>query len=638
MRKIIILSGAILITSLLSAQQSSLYMPPAFQKAYEKGTRSWDGNPGPNYWQNSAKYNIKAEYDPVTKLIAGKETILYKNNSQDTIPYLVTKLLQNAYKKGNARDNEIPAELLTDGVKIWKFAVNGKTFYKDNEPVLEDIPPYFVQEFGTNLLIVLRNNPIKPGDEVIIEAEWELSLPSRSLVRTGFYDSTSFFAGYWYPQVSVYDDISGFDVYSYTGIQETYNDMNEYEVELTLPSDYLVWATGVQQNEEEVYSKAILKRINASKESDELMKIVEKEDWGKGPVSGEGKKTWKFKASNVPDFAWGASDHFLWDATSLVVDQINGRRVWVHSVYPDNENDYSDIIGYCRKGIDYLSNDFPGVPFPYPKHITIHTLHAGGMEFPMMANNNFFADTAMCYDVTVHEIAHSYFPFYVGVNERQYAWMDEGWVTIFGHLALKADGYSRNQWFMEPTSLYTNMSNSLNNTPLMVPSSMLNFFTMTNHYYVRPVQAQLFLLDLMKELGVDNPLPEYIRRWNGKHPTPYDFFFTMNDIAGEDLAWFWKPWYFDFGYADLAIKEVKNNGNQVEITVKKVGTHPVPIHLEITYDENLVENETASIQVWKDGRDEHTIVIETDVKALKVVLGSPEIPDVNPADNTWKAL
>ena len=131
MSRIIFLSGALLLASLLSAQKSSLYMPPVFQNAYEKGTRSWDGNPGPNYWQNSASYSIKAEYDPVTRLISGEETILYKNNSRDTIPYLVTKFLQNAYKKGNAKDNEIPEELLTDGVKIGKFIVNGKTYYKD---------------------------------------------------------------------------------------------------------------------------------------------------------------------------------------------------------------------------------------------------------------------------------------------------------------------------------------------------------------------------------------------------------------------------------------------------------------------------------------------------------------------------
>ena len=627
-----------LIASMLSAQNTSLYMPSVFQKAYEKGTRSWDGNPGPNYWQNRAKYTIKAEYDPATKLISGKETVVYKNNSQDTIPYLITKILQNVYKKGYARDVEVPENLITKGVYIGKFVVNGKTYYKDNEPVTEDIPPYFVQEFGTNLVVVLRDNPIKPSDEVTIEAEWALTLPPRSSVRTGFYDSTSFFAGYWYPQVSVYDDITGYDIESYTGIQETYNDMNDYEVEITLPSDYLVWATGIQQNEDEVYSKPILKRIKESKESDELMNIVTREDLEKRLVRGDGKVTWKFKATGVPDFAWGASDHLLWDATSLVVDQGTGRRVWIHSVYPDNENDYSEIIGHCRKGIDFLSSTFPGVPFPYPKHITIHTLRAGGMEFPMMANNNYFPDSAMRYDVTVHEIAHSYFPFYVGINERQYAWMDEGWVTVFGHLALQAAGYPRNRWFMEPTSSYEYQAISLNNTPLMVPSSMLNEFTETNHYYIRPVQAQLLLLDIMKELGFDNPLPEYIRRWHGKHPTPYDFFFTMNHIAGQDLAWFWKPWYFEFGYPDLAIKEVKENGKQIEITVEKVGTQPVPIYLEITYEDGRVDNEKESIMAWKDGKTELTFKIESEDKPVKVVVGNPEVPDVNKGNNTWTAL
>jgi len=355
-------------------------------------------------------------------------------------------------------------------------------------------------------------------------------------------------------------------------------------------------------------------------------------------LQGTGKQTWIFKAEQVPDFAWAASDHFLWDATSLVVDEESNRRVWIHSVYPSNENDYSQIISYAREGIDYLSNQTPGVPFPYFKHITFHGLLGGGMEFPMMANNNYFADTVMCYDVTVHEIAHTYFPFYVGINERQFAWMDEGWVTIFGHMSAMEKGYSRERLFMEPTSSYSRNSSNLNNTPLMVPSSLLNSFTMNNHYYIRPVQAQFLLLDLMKESGIDNPLPEYINRWAGKHPTPYDFFFTMNDIIGEDLSWFWEPWYFEFGYPDLAIKEVKQSGKKIEITIEKKGNHPVPIYVELSNDKNQTEAHAESIRVWQNGNDEYRVVINTDMTVHKIKLGNQEIPDVNSEDNLWNKV
>jgi len=204
MKKIYILFTSILITGIIAAQHTSLYMPPSFKRAYEKGTRSWDGKPGPNYWQNSSKYKIWAEYDPATKFIIGKEEVVYSNNSPDTIMYFVTKLLQNAYKKGNAKDYEVDPDLLTDGIEIGKFVINGTTYYEDNEPVLNGKPPFFIQLFGTNLLIILRDNPIMPGDQLKIEAEWKVELPERSLYRTGHYDSTSFFAGYWYPQIAYY--------------------------------------------------------------------------------------------------------------------------------------------------------------------------------------------------------------------------------------------------------------------------------------------------------------------------------------------------------------------------------------------------------------------------------------------------
>lgn len=636
MKKVVIVFYVCFTFNLVNSQYSSLFMPPQFQHAYEKGTRAWDGKPGPDYWQNTAHYKIRAEYDPVAKIITGSEEIVYVNNSPDSIRYLVTKLYQNAYKKGSARDLGLDPDLITDGVEINKFAIRGKIFYKDNQPVTDGISPFMVQIYGTNLIIVMRDNPIKPGEEVLIEASWKVSLPKRAVIRTGYWDSTTFFAGYWYPQIAVYDDITGWDVNSYTGIQETYSENSTYDVEIKIPAEYIIWATGEQQNEQEIFNSDVLKKIKESKNTDGYFKIVDPEAYKKGAIKGTGIKTWKFRAEDVPDFAWGASDHFIWDATSLVVDSAGNRRVWINSVYPKNENDYSGIIHLARESIKYLSYRFPGVPYPYNKHTTFHGLLGGGMEFPMMANNSFFPDSVMRFDVTGHEIAHNYFPFYVHINEREYAWMDEGWVTVFGHQLILDNGYSREELFMEPTSGYSRTSSLLNNTPLMMPSSMLTMITEINHYYIKPVQANFFLLDIMKESGIENPLPEYINRWAGKHPTPYDFFFTMNDIIGEDLSWFWKPWFFEFGYPDLGIKDVRQSENLVEITIEKKGNQPVPVHLAVTYSENLTEMEKESIRIWQDGRQVYVMRIETDMEVLKVVLGSEEVPDVNPGDNIWE--
>jgi hypothetical protein len=636
MKRIIIISFLVAIFLTDYSQNNKMFMPPQFQKAYQKGTRSWDGKPGAEYWQNSASYKIKAEYDPDTRLILGSEEITYYNNSPDTIRYLTTKLLQNLYKKGNARDYNIDPELITDGVVINLFIVMGDTIYMDNHAVINGKSQNHPRLSGTNLLVLLRDDPVYPGEKLEIKAEWKLKLPERSLMRTGYWDSTSFFAGYWYPQIAVYDDISGWDINSYTGIQETYNENSDYEVEITIPSEYIMWATGEQQNEEEIFEGKILKRINKSRGSDEFIRIISEDDYKSKIIKGEGKRAWIFKASNVPDFAWAASDHFIWDATSLKLDDQENRRVWINSVYPDNEDDYSMIIHYARYAIDYLSNVSPGVPYPYSKHTTFHGLHSGGMEYPMMANNDYFADSAMCLDVTAHEIAHTYFPFYVHINEREYGWMDEGWVTVFGHQVILSQGYSRKDFFEEPTSGYSSASKNLDNIPLMVSTSMLNNQAVINNYYIKPAQANFLLLDLMEESGIQNPIREFINRWKGKHPTPYDFFFTMDDIIGEDLSWFWNPWFFEFGYPDLAIKEVNQTSSRLEILIEKKGNQPVPVHLDITYSENLTETEDESMQIWKDGEKEHWIIIETDMKARKIVLGNEAIPDVNPSDNIWE--
>jgi len=631
MKKKTVNTGLILLLVIFtgSSQSQKLFMPLEFQRAYEKGTRSYDGNPGPEYWQNSAQYKIKAKIDPTSLILFGEEEIIYKNNSPEALRVVIIKVLQDIYKKGSARDMALGPDLINDGMEISELIVGGDT-------INVSLPSRRFGYFGTNLYAI-PESPIATGETVNINIKWNYTLAWRFGMRTGAVDSTSFFVGYWYPQIAVYDDIDGWDVNSYTGIQETYNDFADYEVEITLPDSYMVWATGELKNEGDLIDKNILKRINESRSSDEVVHILQKEDYETGKPGTSGvDKTWKFSATNVPDFAWAASDHYIWDATSLVVVKTSERRVWISAVYPENAQDFDKVCNIARKSVDYFSKTFPGVPFPYSKHTTFKGSFQGGMEFPMMANNNTFPSEGITVEVTAHEIGHTYFPFYMGINERKYAWMDEGWASLFGEYVSEEMGFDPSQSILNNTLVYSNQGATLLNTPLMVSSTFLNVTGMTNHYYAKPSQANKFLLEYLESIGAKDAFRNYIRRWNGKHPMPYDFFFTMNDFAGEDLSWFWIPWYFEFGYTDLGIGDVQT-GNGLDVTVEMIGNQPVPVALKVTFEDESVKEVYETAGVWKNQKKQFKIHIDSDEMIKKIELGNNRIPDVNQENNVWES-
>jgi len=617
------------ISANLYAQNKNIFIPREFERAYENGTRSWDGNPGPSYWQNSATYDIKARVDPATLILYGEETITYENNSPNELRAILIKILQDVYKKGSARDMTLGPTMVNDGVELSELIVGDDTIDVSQ-------PGRRFGYLGTNIYVMM-GTPVASGEKIDIRAKWNYQMPYQFGMRTGALDSTSFFVGYWYPQMAVYDDIDGWDINSYTGIQETYNDFADYEVEITMPESYMVWATGKLTNETELIDKEILRRINESRSSDEVVHILKSEDLDKNNPAGlKGEKTWKFSATNVPDFAWAASDHFLWDASSVVVDESSGERVWVSAVYPEGARDFDKVCEIGRKSIDYFSKTFPGIPFPYPKHITFNGSRQGGMEFPMLANNNVFPSEGITVEVTAHEIGHTYFPFYMGINERKYAWMDEGWAALFGEYVAVDQGFDPSQSALNNTFAYSNQSPTFLNVPLMVSSTFLNVSGMSNYYYAKPSQANKFLLEYLEECGVEDAFKNYIYRWNGKHPMPYDFFFTMEDLAGEDLSWFWNPWYFEFGYPDLGIGEVKTEKG-VDIVIEMVGKQPVPVYVKVTFEDDSEEEIYKSAGVWKDQKGKAKVHLDTRKNVKKVELGNSEIPDANPANNSWES-
>jgi Peptidase family M1 domain len=448
----------------------------------------------------------------------------------------------------------------------------------------------------------------------------------------GAYDSTSFFIAYWYPQISVYDDIDGWDTFDYIGDQEFNNDFSNYDVEITIPNNFAVWSTGILQNHEEVLSEKYLKRYKSAHSSDDIVHIISPRDILNKNIfnSKNENNVWHYKAENVTDFAFAVSNHYLWDATSLIVDKKTKRRVYIAAAYKEESKDFYDVPDITRKALDYYSNELPGIPFPFPG-ITVYDGGSGGMEFPMMVNDQSTSDYIGAVSLTTHELAHSYFPFYMGINERKYAWMDEGMARFIPYdLIWQLANYDR-------LAVSVNRYVRLAGKELDMPPITLSILLSGNSYgvasYDRPGIAYYYLRDALGKEKFDKTFREYIKRWNGKHPGPFDFFFTFNSVTGQNLNWYWQPWFFQKGFPDLAIQNVNQKDGNIKIIVRKIGSIPVPIKLILKGNDNKVETIYRSAQIWSDGKDEIEISDSANFKILNVELGSSQIPDINKCNN-----
>jgi len=453
----------------------------------------------------------------------------------------------------------------------------------------------------------------------------------------GTYDSTSFFVGYWYPQVAVYDDIDGWDRFNFTGMQEFYNDPSDFHVRITVPGGFTVWATGVLQNADKLFSKKILERYNRALKSDTIVHIIRPEDIEDGSIlRHDDSTTWVFKARSVPDFAFALSDHYLWDASSLEVDSATARRTFIGAAYKESSNDFKEVAWIARKSIEYFSAEMPGVPYPYPEMTVFNG--KGGMEYPMIVNDGSVAKRSGTVHLTSHEISHSYFPFYMGTNERKYAWMDEGWAVMLPfklqhRLEESYDPVARN------TATYTQYAGQERELEMMTPSIVFgnNAFRPTYriHAYNRPAEAYYFLQDLLGDSLFSAAIKEYIQRWHYKHPIPYDFFFTFDQVAGEDLSWYWEPWFFEKGYPDLAIKDVFEQEGTLQVLIHRNGNIPVPVNLVVTYDDGSTKTVYKTARVWQNGNMGLTIKLKNGKTIRRIELGSKHIPDVNKENNIY---
>ncbi|GMU88764.1 MAG: peptidase [Chlorobiota bacterium] len=606
----------LLVFGAMNAQDGKIFIQREFQNAVKKGTRTLDGVPGPNYWRNSADYKLKASLETVTGKIKGTGMIEYRNESPDDLKNLTFNLQPDIYKKGAQRNIAIDPDDAGDGMVINELKVNGTPF-----------PAANIQRIKGAGLIKLPE-PLKSKQKLTVEVSWEFTMPRTPDPRIGTYGDSAYFVAYWYPQIAVYDDIHGWDALGYEGEHEFYTTAGNFEVELTVPNGILVWATGTLQNRDEIFTKDALKKIDGAAASETPVVICEPSGIKNMLMSGT-SLTWKFKADMVPDVSFCVSNNRRWEAVGLPLS--NGKNVMINSVYvPGVDSLTPEVVTISRHIMKYFSEVFPGVPYPY-EHMTLFN-GSGGMEFPMMVNQDTENDRWLATYVTTHEIAHTYFPFMTGTNEKRYSWLDEG-MAVYLPLSEQTKLYWLLRYDESTTATLNRTMGTQMDIPLMIPSYNVTGPAHMIGAYGRSGMAFLILEDIIGKDVMQNSLKGFIETWQHKHPTPYDFFFYINKSTGKSLESFWNAWYFDQGFPDLALKDAGVKSSR-KIEVVKIGHYPIPVRLEVEFTDDSKETITRSAEVWLNGEKSLILEIPGKKEIKSVKLGSPKFPDVDATNNT----
>ncbi len=600
--------------SVLSKGQYSLPVPYNLKTTYTKSTRNINGAPGINYWQNNADYNISIKFDPATRILSGSETITYINNSPDSLKEIIFKLYPNLYKKGSPRLMKINDADATDGMKIEQLSV-------DNTE--QEVSKLRID--ATNMTV--RIKPLASHQQVQFKIKFSYTLNKTSHIRTGQVDEGAFFIAYFFPRIAVYDDIDGWNRNPYLGTQEFYNDFCNFKTLITVPASYLVWATGDLKNCSDVLTEKYCNRIKLAEKNDAIIDIIDSNEVKQGNITTNTTNTWLFESNNVSDVAVAISNHYVWQSSSLVVDAVTGRRTRVDAVFNPAHNDYYFVESDARKTVEAMSYRFPKWPYPYNHETVFDGLDQ--MEYPMMVNDNPLEPRSESIELTDHEIFHTMFPFYMGINETKYGWMDEGWATI-------------GEWLISPMIDSTIVDEygmgAVNQTagneidlPITTLTTQLYGTSMFINSYPKPALGYLYVKDILGDELFYKGLHNYFRNWNSKHPMPFDFFYSMNTGSGKNLDWFWKRWFFDGGIPDLAIGKV--TGKQIIIESK--GEKPVPVDLTILLADGSTEKIHRTAAVWEKGNKTITVSVSSNKAIKKITLGSTYVPDKNKKDNVW---
>lgn len=606
----------------VSAQD--LYTPRNIKNAYQNGTRSLTGAPGPNYWQNKGVYDIDETIHPDTKSISGKETINYSNNSPDTLKIIAIRFVNNIHKPQSPRSGFYSKDFLDSGLHISSFKINGEV--------------YNINSDGWSTVNAVRlKSAIMPHSSATIEIEWDYPLSKQS-GREGQIDSTSFYCAYSYPRVSVYDDYNGWDMIPHSDRQEFYNDFNDYTLSVTAPKNFIVYATGDFLNPDEVLQPAVAQRLKASYTSDSVIHVATLNDVQQQNVTQQNdSNTWKFKADSITDVCYAVSNHYVWDAGSAIVDAKANRRASMQAAYNNSSQDFHHSVEWGENALKFFSTQYPGVPYPFVKMTAFQGF--ADMEYPMMVNDSHVSNMAFAQMLQDHEMAHTYFPFYMGINETRYAYMDEGWATTFEYLIgidevgkARADSVYKNFRIRR----YINDPSTEEDQPIITMSTQVSGAGYGNNSYGKASLSYLALKDLLGDDLFKTALHHYMDNWNGKHPIPWDYFYSINTGAKQNLNWFWNNWFFTNNYIDLKIKSAQSKNNKTTITIENIGGFAIPFDVVLTSKDGKEKRQHFTPSVWSKNEKTITVSVDNNEAASSVKLDGGIFMDATPADNTFK--
>ena len=605
--------------------------------------REGSGLPGPRYWQQRADYGIRASLDTATHTITGHETIRYTNNSPDTLRYLWLQVDQNIYRTDsrgaaiNPTDARFAGAGFVGGYVIESFGEVLAGPRTARGPTTR-VEPLHTTTNGTMLRTDL-DRPLAPGRTITLDVAYHFQVPEHGSDRMGrkqYPGGWLYEIAQWYPRMAVYDDVRGWNTEQYLGQGEFYLEYGDFDVSITAPRRFVVAATGSLLNAAEVLTATQRERLARAIRSDSGVAIIARGEAGTAATRPTGVTptlTWHFSAKNVRDVAWAAAPNFIWDASGW-----NG--ILMQAYYaPEANADWGHAIQLVRHSIKHYSEKW--FPYPYPTAINIAG-PVGGMEYPMIVFCGDGAGGRGLFGVTTHELGHEWFPMTVGSNERLYAWMDEGFNTFINTYSARAlynDTTRQGGGGVEP---WANFAASGQDIPPMLAADRVPGEFLGAAEYGKPAVG-LFVLRhaiLDDTTRFDAAFREYIRRWAFKHPTPADFFRTMEDGLGEDLSWFWRGWFYRNDVVDQAVDSAvvrpDSSGQKIaRVYLSSPGPLPMPVELRLTYAGGATENVRLPVEVWDFG---NTFVYERPVSAdvVKVEVDpGHRFPDVRRGNNVW---
>jgi hypothetical protein len=616
---------------------------PLFYTQNGNEYRSANGAPGPKYWQNRADYSISADLDEVKNTVSGTVTITYKNNSPDRLSFLWLQLDQNLFST-NSRGNALivgnsrygsRGEALDGGYKIADITVSQKLKPVKFTTLIED----------TRMQVRLNEPMAANGDVITIKMNFSFAIPVNGSDRMGHLATKNgeiYAIAQWFPRLCVYDDILGWNTLPYWGAGEFYCEYGDIDFSVTAPASHIVMGSGELLNPQDVFTTEQLKRWNQAKESDQTIAIrseSEVTDPKSRPV--KDKLTWKFKIKNTRDVAWASSKAFVLDAARINLP--SGKKsiaVSAHPVESNGKNSYGRGVEYVKASVEHYSNKW--FEYPYPMAVNIAT-NVGGMEYPGIVFCGWKAKGASAWGVIDHEFGHTWFPMIVGSNERKFGWLDEGLNTFINGLSTAE--FNNGEYKDGRTDMHAvamRMGSVLAEQIMLSPDAMVEGNIGLNLYYKPGWGMEILRNEILGPDRFDYAFKNYIEQWAYKHPSPFDFFRSMENAAGEDLAWFWRGWFLEnwkMDQAIVAVNETNDKGTKAgyNIVVANLEKMPMPIILEVKTKSGKVDIVKLSVDVWMRNKV-WTVFYSTKEEVVSVVLDPKRVlPDVDSSNNSWTA-